>query len=264
MFNYHKGKHFISGASRINKNDFFTNFDYGTPNHPYDPKSEGLIFYSNAKAFPDKSSKLLDSNDDDDDDIPLLSADDATKNCDVLHVVLSQTAQCIAIVGDYEHFHVQKWMRVDPDNSNKVNINKPLQMVGRAQTPTGTNIFKPPNIDKIHANFANLRMYLNHYQNTLNEINAKAKLIAKDNTIIVMTCNLGQVDLLINFVCSCRSRGFDISNLLLFATDRETHDIAIELGLASFYDKQVNILCMLNYIFLTKHFIHVFLTPTEF
>ena len=28
-----KGKNFIAGVSRINKNDFFDNFDYGTPNH---------------------------------------------------------------------------------------------------------------------------------------------------------------------------------------------------------------------------------------
>ena len=152
-------------------------------------------------------------------------------------------------------------MRVCPDNNNKANKEKPLQMVGRAQTPTGTNMFKPPNIDKAHADFAKLRMCLNHCQNALNEINAKAKLIAKDDTIIAMKCNLGQVDLLINFVCSCRSRGFDISNLLLFATDGETHDVTLELGLASFYDKQVNTshmsncACLCYIAFLTKHFI---------
>ena len=92
IFNCHnKGKKFASGASRVNKNDFFENFDYGTPNHPNDPKSEGLIFYSHAKAFPNKSSDTLDSNEND--DAPLLSADHATKNCDVLHAVLSQTSQ---------------------------------------------------------------------------------------------------------------------------------------------------------------------------
>ena len=200
-----------------------------------------MIFYSSPKSFPDKSSKVLQSNEDDG-DIPLVSALDATKNCDVLHVALSQTAQCIAIVGDYEHFHLQKWMRIDPDNNNRVNRRKPLQMVGRGQTPSGTNIFKPPNQDKILKNFGNLRSYLSTYKTTLQKLKDITKTIVKKhhkNTVIVMTCNLGQVDLLINFICSSKTRGLDTTNVLLFATDKETHAIAQGLGLASYYDEQV-------------------------
>ena len=38
--------------------------------------------------------------------IPLLDAKDALENCDVLNVLMTQTAQCVAIVGEYENFHV--------------------------------------------------------------------------------------------------------------------------------------------------------------
>ena len=43
-----------------------------------------------------------------------------------------------------------------------------------------------------------------------------------------------------NFVCSAKARGLDISSVLLFATDQETKDLAEGLGLAAFYDETVS------------------------
>jgi len=40
-----------------------------------------------------------------------------------------------------------------------------------------------------------------------------------------------------NFVCHAKSKGFDLSSVLVFATDQETADLAKSLGLAAYYDK---------------------------
>ena len=63
-----------------------------------------------------------------------------------------------------------------------------------------------------------------------------------DNTVIVMVCNTGQSDLLINFICAATARGFgDIvrEKVLVFATDKGVLDIGLGLGLRTFYDEEI-------------------------
>ena len=43
-----------------------------------------------------------------------------------------------------------------------------------------------------------------------------------------------------NFACSARARGLDISNVLVFATDEETKELAEGVGLAAYFDKRVS------------------------
>jgi len=66
-----------------------------------------------------------------------------------------------------------------------------------------------------------------------------SKRIAKNNTIVIMTCNFGQRMLLINFVCSSRAKGFDLGNLLVFATDKKALEVAQALGLEVVYDEAI-------------------------
>jgi hypothetical protein len=47
---------------------------------------------------------------------------------------------------------------------------------------------------------------------------------------------MGQSELLINFVCSARRRGFDLGHILVFPSDEETKEIAEGLGLATYFD----------------------------
>ena len=51
-----------------------------------------------------------------------------------------------------------------------------------------------------------------------------------------MTCNRGQSELLMNFACSSRARGFDLQNVIVFPTDMEMNELAEEMGLATFYE----------------------------
>ena len=55
-----------------------------------------------------------------------------------------------------------------------------------------------------------------------------------------MVCNHGQSELLMNFVCSAKSRNLDLGSVLVFATDEETKELAEGLGLAAFFDKTVS------------------------
>lgn len=54
-----------------------------------------------------------------------------------------------------------------------------------------------------------------------------------------MTVNKGQSELLINWVCSARSRGFDLKNAIVFPTDQFSKEIADGLGLSTFYHEEV-------------------------
>jgi hypothetical protein len=58
---------------------------------------------------------------------------------------------------------------------------------------------------------------------------------------VVMVCNHGQSELLMNFVCAANARKLDLSAVLVFATDEETKDIAEGLGLTAFFDKMVSV-----------------------
>ncbi len=88
------------------------------------------------------------------------------------------------------------------------------------------------------------RDILLNYLTNFDKIQAKLAIIlqkvAMNNSVIVSTVNKGQSELLINFVCSARSRGLDISNLIVFPTDLYSKNLAEEIGLATFYSEEVN------------------------
>mmetsp|Transcript_377 Transcript_377/g.589 ORF Transcript_377/g.589 Transcript_377/m.589 type:complete len:358 (-) Transcript_377:299-1372(-) len=91
-------------------------------------------------------------------------------------------------------------------------------------------------LDQIHKHWGTLKRYLDNYDTVSTQLKKICNKIAKNNTIIVMVCNMGQASLLMNFACSARSKGFDLSNVLIFATDEETLKVAEGLGLNCFYD----------------------------
>ena len=84
-----------------------------------------------------------------------------------------------------------------------------------------------------------LTTFLQHRENMLGQLNyfvKNAKNAKKHkNTIIVMCLNAGMIDLALNFVCSCRKSDIDISNLIVFASDKATHETLTEFGLQSFW-----------------------------
>eukprot|EP00579_Thalassiosira_antarctica_P006665 CAMPEP_0201880180 /NCGR_PEP_ID=MMETSP0902-20130614/10855_1 /ASSEMBLY_ACC=CAM_ASM_000551 /TAXON_ID=420261 /ORGANISM="Thalassiosira antarctica, Strain CCMP982" /LENGTH=607 /DNA_ID=CAMNT_0048408159 /DNA_START=243 /DNA_END=2066 /DNA_ORIENTATION=+ len=248
---------FATGASLITKNDFLANFDYGIPKPPSkrdnesDPgKDDVLLLYGSTKALPDINTGTVytdENGDTDDTSLPHFSAVDATKNCGGLNVIFTDThgglEQCTAIVGNYESYHIQRWLRIKPQGGSGLDVTLPLTPVGRGLQTNGQDKFSSPSDLDALQNQALLETYFDRLGDTIAALKPMAEACAgSDNTVIVMVCNTGQSDLLINFICSAQARGFgDIvkEKVLVFATDEGMLKIAQGLGLRTFYDEKI-------------------------
>ena len=114
----------------------------------------------------------------------------------------------------------------------------PTWITSRGFTKGGKHEFPPPNPSEVLEAQDSLRDYLNN----VNAIRARLKeTLAKMDvkTVVVLTCNHGQSELLLNFVCSAKARGFDLKNVLVFPTDVETKELAEGMGLHTFYEESI-------------------------
>jgi uncharacterized protein YvpB len=234
-----KVQKFAAGIAQVDKTELFAAFDNGFPeSHGVNRGTEeAFILYSATKAMPTDARLQRKIMYEDGMGVPLMNVAKATENCETLNFVTTQAyrgaAQCLVIAGHYESYHVRKWMRTKPG--------KELELVGRGyQGPGKKNEFTPPKERAITINRDRLQKYLNNLKDLEKDLTPILKRVAKKNTVIVMVCNKGQSDLLMNFVCSSKARGFDISQILLFATDDETQQLATSLGLQSYFDKRVS------------------------
>lgn len=172
------------------------------------------------------------------------SVDDATaalEPCDTVNVLLTdhsgQRRQCLAVVPNYESFHLQHWMRVD-ETRRRSRPDAPLRLVGRGlKGANGRDEFAPPSTGNAQKAVETLRRYFDSLDAVLAELKVILRRIADpNNTVIVMVCNFGQSELLMNFLCQARARALDVSNLIVFATDRETHDAVTAMGVTAYHD----------------------------
>ena len=222
------------GISKIPRQDFLMNFDYGTPSS--DATAPVLMIHHGESSLPitnPDSSKLSTS-------IVDMSAKDATENCDFMHVVTvpnRHDRMCTAIVQNYENWHVQKWMKRKL-SGGPLDTSEPLRVVNRAMDGQGRRHFRVPEGGTIRKHWKILQTYFENFDAVVEELKPIARKVAVDNTIIVMTCNKGQSELLMNFVCNAKAKGLDVSNVLVFPTDQETMDLAEGLGLTTFHDEK--------------------------
>eukprot|EP00557_Chaetoceros_sp_GSL56_P007231 CAMPEP_0176488264 /NCGR_PEP_ID=MMETSP0200_2-20121128/6610_1 /TAXON_ID=947934 /ORGANISM="Chaetoceros sp., Strain GSL56" /LENGTH=537 /DNA_ID=CAMNT_0017885223 /DNA_START=206 /DNA_END=1816 /DNA_ORIENTATION=- len=239
---------FLNGIARIEKDAFVKKFDYGLPiEEPNQKIGEVLLLYNSAHALPTREEDQHVVQYNAGSGFGILDVDTATENCDTMNVINTNnpghTRQCLAIVGNYESYHIQRWMRV-PENSSggrsggKLDKEQPLRAVSRGHDSNGSQQFVPPDKKTIMKHWEMLRTYLDGFEETLANLKAVAEKVAVKNTIIVMTCNMGQSELLMNFVCNAKAKGLDVSNVLVFPTDQETKDLAEGLGLTTFYDEK--------------------------
>jgi len=227
----------VAGISKTDRNEFLSHFDYGLPQDQERHSSEVIVLYSDSEAMPNSLVEATATNK----DIPVMGALEATENCDKLKVVVAGKAsgplhQCIAVIEGVESFHIQNWMRMS--TTDVYDKSYPLRHVGRGMQANGVNTFIPPKTNHIEQNWKLLRNYLGTVDDVLTRLRPIAKRIARNNTIVVMVCNLGQSSLLVNFACAARSKGLDLSGVLVFCTDEETLGIARGLGFAAFYDEK--------------------------
>lgn len=241
-----KLSHWANGLISVNRKDMFDTYDFGVPmNHPNAENEDILMLYNEHRALPtDRSlSRLAEYNG----DIPQTSAKVATENCDTMSVVFIKNPdprnnrQCIALVGgQYQGYHVQRYQRLIGEGAQgKTDSSAPLRVTSRMTNGAGYDefILPKPNHLKMHQEI--MRTYFHNLNKIRDELDAILKKIAVNNSVVVMTVNKGQSELLINFVCSARARGFNLDNVIVFPTDKFSKDISDGLGLASYYSREL-------------------------
>jgi len=277
---------FIPRVEYVNRTEFIRSslgkelgVAYDTPNPDND---RVLILYGNPKAYPvpfEHTHKNREGKNEEDWNIPL---QDATQNCDFLHVVMANPdrhKQCIAIVGQYESYHVHRFMRIPPptvrtktsidpttgiqtqvelpphlQTLHGINSSVPLRFVARGMQQNGRISQKVPKEEIIDTHWKELVKYKSHVEQVLiQEVKPLLQQVAaaaasgsssnntNTNTVIVMVCNFGQSELLLNFICNARAKGFEtiLDTIMLFATDEETYDLATSLGLTAYYNTNI-------------------------
>jgi hypothetical protein len=217
-------------------------FDFGVPINANSEGLDALILYNTQAALPsNKEIARSARHEDSTKPLPLLSAKTATENCDTMNVVLidnpGSTKQCFALVGgQYQSYHVQRWMR-RPDYG-PLTPTMPLKLTSRGWTKDGRQDFVPPSANHVKEHQERLLTYLTEADNIKSRLRQTLGKM-KQKTVIVLTCNLGQSELLMNFVCSARARGFDLQNVVVFPTDLETKELAEGVGLVTFYEEKL-------------------------
>lgn len=192
---------FARGIARINKDELNDQFDFGNPVEKSDGTGDedAIIIYNDWKAIPtsDKGiSHAVEYNDGR--GIPLLDAQTATENCDGMNVIFTgnpeNRAQCTAIIGNYESYHIQRWMRTD--GSGPIDHNLPLALVSRGFAPRGkSNFYAPPYDGKqsqVKRHWKGLLTFLQNVDAVLHDLEPVLKKVARNNAVVVLTCNHGQ------------------------------------------------------------------------
>jgi hypothetical protein len=226
---------------RVSRGDFAEKFDIGYGiDKSFRQNDEVLILYGSENSLPTNYSM------DGSTVVPQQRISDATENCDVMKIIVmspkpkrpksraeTEYKQCTAIMGNWESHHVHKWKRRERKGIKELEY-VPAQRV------------ELPSREETRASNSDLQAYLSVYEDAREKLRPVADKVARGgNTkgklgpIIVMVANHGQSQFFINFVCAAKSRGLDISRVLLFATDQETYHLAESMGIAVFYDDRV-------------------------
>ena len=236
--------HFAVGLARVSNVDLMETIDFGVPMNQNSDGLDALILYNDKSSLPsDQRLKGAARYEDSTKPLPLLSAKLATERCDVLNVIMTDNfdnvRQCTALIGgQYRNYHIQRWMRRD-DYIGVLNTSMPLKLTSRGWTVHGRQDMPAPKTREANEHQVRLRTYLNEIDGIRLRLKQTLEKIKNTKTIVIMTCNFGQSELLMNFVCSARARGFDLHNLLVFPTDEETRDLAEGMGLLTFYEEKL-------------------------
>ena len=255
---------FVAAALSVSGEEFLSNpsYDFGVPFKNGFDLTDALILYNSKRAIP--NSLQHDAiHGDAKGHIAKTSVSTALSNCDAMNVIflpLGHTStrppinDCYMIVANFEDYHINRWFRMpDFETNNKddrmLKHSLPLRHFGRVMMPKGVAEFDIPELWKnakrgekgfLLEHFGALRTFLENFdtvQKELSELITKRKAV-RNNTVVVMTVNVGQCELLANFVCAAKSRGLDISNLIVFPTDIESQMMAEGLGVTTYFDEK--------------------------
>lgn len=216
----------FAGIEVVSLKDFASAFDTGVPLSTREPFQDTVILYNSHEALPVDVSKTKNTT-----HYQKYTVSDATKNCNSLKIILHDPSQkpkeCIAIMPQWESYHVQKFMRL-PEIGQPLSPSYPFRYVSRTHDEKGGAFEFPMNYSVY---YTKLQHYLGNLKVTTERLRPIAALAADgQNRIIAMLCNQGQSELLLNFKCACMARNLDTSNVLVFATDQATMKLANASG----------------------------------
>ena len=226
---------FMVDYATIPRDDFLDTFDIGIPiDETKNGASDVLLLYTGEDTLPRSAGGPFTS----------LTATDATKNCNTVKVILQGkydklSKTCMAIVPQWESYYIHKYMRLPTRGSKGISSDADLRYVSRNCNNKGV-CTRIPEDSLMKTAYSVLQEYLEHLPEMLEKLTPLAEAAASNGkTVFVLVCNWGQAELFHNFVCNAQAKGLDLSNLLMFSTDLQTHEMCQKLGIKSFYDEVI-------------------------
>lgn len=248
---------YATAMLHVSREELLQSFDIGLPHAPLARGSDALIIYNNVESIPDdlqvKRDALYNGG--------KTSVSTALSNCDSLNIIYTDSGhqrpgyqQCMVVVGNnIPSYHQNRYERLPPLNQSWENkqyniprfdssaelrhINRAIVNDGKEDVVVPVSKLYQKQDGDVHEHWKSILTFIDNIDQILDELKVIVEPILKDNTVVVMTVNRGQSILLSNFVCSARSRGLDITNILVFPTDLEAQKVAEGLGLATYFDK---------------------------
>lgn len=240
---------FLTGSVSVSKQEFMDQFDkFGVATLQSTDVEDALLLYNSFESIPSSDPNYLMHQ-----HFATRTTDttEALENCASLNVQFvhnpssNSLPMCTIYVpglNNLPSYHIQHWMR----------HNGAMQHVGSLTNPSGVDKFGLPKYHPvISKHWEDIRTFLENVDHVLDELHAIIKerfdmLNLKDQTIITMTINRGDVDLMANFLCAAKSRHLDIRRILVFVTDEESLQMveslsksnSDELGVMIYHDKQ--------------------------
>ena len=233
---------FLSGSASISKREVmskFDNFGVATFHKSHSSDEEVLLLYNTLDSLPSNTNSRFITQQQS--RIPSVNTSEALENCQFLNVQFihnpssNSLPMCTVYIPGLNNlptYHAQRWMR----------LNGRLQHVGSLTFPSGVNKFDLPKFHPvISKHWEALRTFLENADGVLEEVDSILKkrfevLNEDDNTVIVMTVNRGDVDLLINFLCAAKSRDLDVRRILVFVADEESKKVIGSLSKSNYDD----------------------------
>lgn len=231
---------FLTGSASVPKQDLMEQFDqFGVANIQSNDNEEAILLYNSKDALPGTTST---------DNITVVIENCDTLNVQFIHNPSSNSFSMCTLYMPGENnipsYHVQRWMRNNGDGE--------MQHVGSLTTPAGVNKFDLPRFRPvISKHWDVLRSFIENVDQVLEEVDVIIKtrfelINEKDETVVVMTVNRGDADLLANFLCAAKIRQLDVRRILVFVADEETKSLlesisksnTDELGVMVYYDKR--------------------------
>lgn len=203
----------VTGIKSIDRQSLLDTFDIGYPRRKRG--SDPLLIHLSAL----KPEQLISRE----------TASAATEHCEVVKIIQTNSSSCIVLVEGLDDYHVSKWRRrkqtwrpVSRFEGTDVTLKNPPK-------PISTQL-----LDQLLSN------YFIHLSTTLDRVKPIAESIAlSSKPMIVMVCNEGHAELLLNFVCACRKVGVDMSRYLVFATDSNTEELVTSWDISVVYYPEI-------------------------